>query len=440
MLNASIKHKATNVISTLQDKDALAGILASLRAAYACDENTVETRIKTLREACRIGDVSRLFETTDIRKYTITALRDYYAGGSMLTRTQAKLLKEIAEALDPESRLVFGHQRKAFLPPEILDFERVSRASKPLSIAIYFRGKFFPTSRPHDLAYRLASAFESGGARCHLVDPDDESSDIPDTDIALIDDPHVFRKSPAEKRQFLERVRERTRVMVMFEMDPWARGLAERIKHNRDLYDRIWAMMPSLCDENGRIEGLKASCILFPVGASEVFSQHALPEERMHRADIGFCGGIEEFNFLRYFWVIGALGLNTAPKIMVTNHYPDQKDVVSSLHEYVSKLASTYACLNFVRRADKRVSMVGRTSDALRLRQLLVQERSAEVGYYLRAGDHFLDFSNLDELENICETLGKKESNYEDIRINGSRYFEQNYSDQAIVRHIATWV
>ena len=92
-----------------------------------------------------------------------------------------------------------------------------------------------------------------------------------------------------------------------------------------------------------------------------------------------------------------------------------------------------------MRRADKRVSMVGRTSDALRLRQLLVQERSAEVGFYLRAGEHFLDFSSLDELEDICETLDMKNSRYENIRINGARHFEQNYSDQAIVRHIATW-
>jgi len=437
--NACVEHKASNLITALQEKDALAGILASLRAAYACDEKTVKKLTENLVKNRHIIEVTRLFETTDIRKYTITVLRDFYANGSKLTRTQAKLLTEVADALDPESHVVFGHERKILRSPEVLNFEQVSKLPKSLSVAIYFRGKFFPTSRPHDLAYRLATAFEFAGATCHLVDPDEENRDIPNVDIALIDDPHVFRKSSEKKRQFLERVRERSRVMVMFEMDPWARGLSERISLNSDLYDRVWAMMPSLRDEDSRIEGLKASCILFPVGAPEVFSQHALPTERIQRADIGFCGGVEEFNFLRYFWVIGALGLKTAPKIMITNHYPDQKDVLSSLHDYVSKLASTYACLNFVRRADKRVSMVGRTSDALRLRQLLVQERSAEVGFYLRAGEHFLDFSSLDELENICETLDMKNSRYENIRINGARHFEQNYSDQAIVRHIATW-
>ena len=59
--------------------------------------------------------------------------------------------------------------------------------------------------------------------------------------------------------------------------------------------------------------------------------------------------------------------------------------------------------------------------------------------FYLRAGEHFLDFSSLDELENICETLDMKNSRYENIQINGARHFEQNYSDQAIVRHIVTW-
>jgi hypothetical protein len=424
----------------LQGKDPLAGILASLRAAYTCDEDTLNKLIKQLQTPSSYHEVLRLFKSTDIRKYTICTLRDYYASGAELDRTQAALLRTVAEALDPESDAVFGADKNQEREPEILKFEQDPQGATSLSVSIYFRGKFFPTSRPHDLAYRLASAFDSVGGSCHLVDPDQDNMNFPKSDIALVDDPHVFRKSPKEKRRFLESIREHSRVMVMFEMDPWARGLTERITANRDLYDRVWAMMPSLRDADGKIDGLPASCILFPVGAPDVFSRFALPADRVDGGDIGFCGGIEEFNFLRYFWVVGTLGLKHPPKIMITNHYPDQKDVSSSLLEYVSKLASTYACLNFVRRADKRVSMVGRTSDALRLRQLLVQERSAEVGYYLRAGEHFLDFANLDELDDICEALSARDARYEDIRVAGAQYFERNYSDQAIVSHMATWL
>lgn len=436
----SSDHPAAKLIASLQGKDPLAGIVASLRAAYACDADTVNELIKQLQTPSACHEVLRLFKSTDIRKYTISALRDYYASGHELSRNQAALLRTVAEAFDPESDAVFGADKKREREPDILKFEQDPQGAKSLSVSIYFRGQFFPTSRPHDLAYRLASAFESTGGSCHLVDPDQDNIEFPKSDIALIDDPHVFRKSPNEKRRFLENVREHSRVMVMFEMDPWARGLTERISANRELYDRIWAMMPSLRDADGKIDGLPASCILFPVGAPDVFSRLALPADRVDGGDIGFCGGIEEFNFLRYFWVVGALGLKHPPKIMITNHYPDQKDAASSLLEYVSKLSSTYACLNFVRRADKRVSMVGRTSDALRLRQLLVQERSAEVGYYLRAGEHFLDFADLSELEDICEALSARDAKYEDIRIAGAQYFERNYSDQAIVSHMGTWL
>ena len=110
----------------------MAGILVNLRAEYACDENTVKKLIKNLEEPRYIAEVARLFETTDIRKYTITASRDFYASGSNLTRIQAMLLSEVAKALDPESHVVFGHVEKLSHSPEILNFEKVSKAPKSL--------------------------------------------------------------------------------------------------------------------------------------------------------------------------------------------------------------------------------------------------------------------------------------------------------------------
>ena len=132
--NACVEHKASNLITALQEKDALAGILASLRAAYACDEKTVKKLTENLVKTRHIIEVTRLFETTDIRKYTITALRDFYANGLKLTRTQAKLLTEVADALDPESHVVFGHERKILRDPEILNFSKFQSCQNPCQL------------------------------------------------------------------------------------------------------------------------------------------------------------------------------------------------------------------------------------------------------------------------------------------------------------------
>lgn len=422
-------------------KDALAAALAALGAAYGSDRAAVEHHMRTLSSPSMAPDLAQLFGKFDLRKFMLAALRDFHAQGDTLSVEQATLLRAVSETLDPQAANVFARQPETGSPPQRISFDHETKPPlRPIRIAIYFRGEFFPNSRPHDLAYRFASGFETAGATCRLKNPDHDPHDIADCDIALIDDPHVFRKSDTDKRAFLERVRKRSARMVMLEMDPWARGRTARIAANRDLYDLVWAMMPSLLDVQGRIDGMKASAMMFPVGAPALFDAHADAAVSAGPRGIGFCGGIEEFNFYRYYWVVGAAAMAHRPTIDITNHHADGLSVETSLDRYVRRLGATYACLNFVRRANGRTSMVGRTADALRLGRLLVQERAAETSYYLTAGEHFVDFFDLGELGEICRRLSEGGGAYEPIRANGRIFFDQVYSDGAVLRHMATWL
>jgi len=439
LIDAAGRRAYTDKFGPLISGDPLAGAIAALAAIYAGDGDTADTLMDQLVATAPAGAFQKLFGTSDLRKFMMAALRDYYANGHVLDGPTASRLKAFSASFDPESRHVFdppAYQDRD-VPLQRFDYER--KAPKGLSVGIYFRSKFYPTSRPHDLAYRFQTAFEGAGAISEIVEPDKEPDRFIKCDIALIDDPHIFRKSADDKRRFIEQARRHAKCLVMIEMDPWAAGRSERLAANRDMYDVVWAMMPSLMDPDGMIDGLKASCMLFPVGAPDIFQRHRRTSPEMAGEDIKFCGGIEEYNFYRYFWIVGALAGEHAPVIEVTNHGDDGLGIADSLDRYVKRLGSSHACLNFVRRATGDVSMVGRTSDALCLEQLLVQEASTEVRPYLSPGEHFLQFSTLEELDEICARLGAGRSAYEDIRRAGASYFDAHYADDAVLRHMATW-
>lgn len=414
-------------------------MLAALSFIYAGEYDRADAHMKYLSTGLSAETSGDIFARTDMRKFMLAALRDYYAKGHDLTRETAEHLAQFSRLFDPQSSNVFDPAPciDGEVPLTTYAYER--QAPDNLKIGLYFRSKFYPTSRPHDLAYRFHSAFVGAGAKSEIAEPDREPDRFVDCDIALVDDPHIFRKSQSEKRAFLEGVRKHTKCMVMVEMDPWAAGRRERAEANADIYDRVWAMMPSLLGSDGKIGGMAASTILFPVGAPEVFTRYRREDSMSPGDAISFCGGVEEYNFYRYFWIVGARSLHHAPEIRVTNHSPDDLSIEESLGQYVKRLAASHACLNFVRRATGEVSMVGRTSDALCLRQLLVQEASAEVRPYLKPGEHFLQFRALDELDDICGRLMADRREFEDVRLRGAAYFDAHYSDDAIVRHIATW-
>jgi len=439
IIDAEGRRGFTDKFGPLVAGDPLAGVISTLGAIYDGDGDTADALMDHLAAAAPEGSFPKLFGTSDLRKFMMAALREYYAGGKTLDGPTAARLKAFSASFDPESRHVFEPPAYRDKDVPLHRFDYAPKAPKGLSVGIYFRSKFYPTSRPHDLAYRFQTAFAGAGALSEIVEPDKEPDRFIKCDIALIDDPHIFRKSADDKRRFIEQARRHAKCLVMIEMDPWAPGRRERLAANRDLYDVVWAMMPSLIDADGMIDGLKASCMLFPVGAPDIFRRHRRTSPEMPGEDIKFCGGIEEYNFYRYFWIVGALAGKHPPTIEVTNHGVDGLSVADSLGHYVKRLGSSHACLNFIRRATGETSMVGRTSDALCLEQLLVQEASTEVRPYLMPGEHFLQFRTLDELDDICARLNADKRVFEDIRHAGASYFDAHYSDDAVLRHMATW-
>ena len=185
------------------------------------------------------------------------------------------------------------------------------------------------------------------------------------------------------------------------------------------------------------LHGLPLILIPFPVGAPAIFDRHSKPGGVEGQAPITFHGGVEPYNFYRYYWVLAGSAMAHPPRFNVTSHDDDGLGVMDSLDRYVGLLAGSYACLNLLMRADGRTMLVGRSSDALRLGQLLVQERSADMRSYFTPGEEFLEFGNVEQLENICARLANGER-YSAVRKAGVEVFAAKYADDPVLRHLVT--
>ncbi|MGA0345662.1 MAG: glycosyltransferase [Alphaproteobacteria bacterium] len=419
--------------------DPLAASLGMMAYAY---ENNAGALAETLSKARRVlmsSEVADLLDRADLRKYQLAAFREYFREKKVMEPSIAKGLLTFSKEFDPKFSWAFS-EASTSQQPRLREFEKVTQASPGISISIFFRHKFYPGSRPHDLPYRFASGLESVGAKCTILDPDIDLQELGYSDITLVDDTNIHRKDEKLKRNFLESIRTKTKKLVMLEMDPWGEGLERRIKSNRDIYDLVWAMSPDLLDQDDQIFGLDASVMLFPCGAPDVFARHRYQKGSAPAQGLKFCGGVEEFNFPRYFWLLSILERGDLFDVRVTNHDQDNKTAADSFDDYLFSLSDRYGCLNFLKRSTGEKILVGRTSDALNLGVLLVQEQADIVSAYLRPGEHFLEFSDPQRLIEIGEILKFNPKEFEDIRLSGEQFFQANYSDQEVLKHMCSWL
>jgi hypothetical protein len=421
-------------------RSAVATALGSIAMAYG--GNYVDAgRLTELSVATAPPDrFQHLYNKADLRKFIMACLRDHFAGGEDLSPALSRALLHLSNATDTKSKMIYREPSKSGASRSPINFDYARRRPDKLKIIIYTRTYYFhPNSRLHDIGPRIQSAFDGDGVECKIVDPDDMEIEHEHCDLALIDDTYVYRKDVKEKRAFLERIRKVAGKMAMLEMDPWAPGLEQRIQSNRDIYDFVWAMAPALTfDDDKSIGGLPITLMPFPVGAGRSFDRFAIDGRLDGLAPIKFSGGVEEYNYYRYFWTLAASSFNNPPKFNITNHDVDGLTALESLERYIERLAGSYACLNFVMRGDGSRAVVGRSFDSLRLSQLLVQERCDDMHAYLEPGNHYLEFDCVSELEEICGQLNGQPNRFDIIRRAGVDTFNKRYSDAAVLRHIIT--
>jgi len=408
--------------------DPLAGALDVLIAIYAGDT------ARAMRALARLdGDpaaLSRLMAENELRKLTVACFRHALASGP-LDRAKATLLLDFARRFDPAfARLSCPPAPET--SPNLLAFDYVKQVSPKLRIVLLCAKP--GAARSHDLADRLASAFTTEEATCAMLPGEADASEIGPNDLVLVDEGTVFRKDPARQQAHLDKVRKVAKRMGRLIPDPWGKGFREQLERGADRYDFHWAMSPTLRQETA-IPPEKFCLIPFPTGFGRLFDE---VRARAPAADLGFCGTIEDYNVHRYFWMLAALAGDARLAIDLTSQQPDGLGVAESLKVYLARLLSTGACLSLTMRSTGDRIMVGRTFDVLRGGRLLVQEYTPDARYYLKPGEDFVEVRDAGELKEVGERA--RSGAYEPIRAQGAATFARAYSDQAVVRHLATWV
>lgn len=411
--------------------DPLAGAFDFLAAAYAGDAARARTAMARLDTGKGARSVSRLFAENDFRKLLVGCFRHALEGGT-LDPGKAGLLLDFARRFDPVfDAFSRGGSAQAAVPTR-LAFDYAGRVPPTLSIVVLVPGG--ASARSYDLGQRLLSAFTGAGVVCRLVPSESDPGEIGAADLVLVDENTVFRKDPEKQQAHLDRLRQVARRLGRLVPDPWGKGFREQLARGIDRYDLVWAMAPTLRDA-APIAGEKFCLIPFPSGFARVFDGIAaaapLPA-------IGFCGAIEDYNHHRYFWLLSALAGAMDLKIALTSQQPDGLDVEASYGLYLERLLETAACLSLTMRSTGDRILVGRTFDVLRGSRLLIQEYTPDARFYLAPGEDFVEIQGAEDLREVHGRF--RAGDYEAVRRQGAETFRRAYSDDAVIRHLATFL
>ncbi len=422
-------------------RDALCGALDVLLSAYANDLAGARQTLDGLAEPRTQQELRALFERKNLRKVFIACFRAALAGQG-LEREQAKLLLDFAAQFDDAYRKTFAPSPEdarglAEPPPAPIEFPYARTSAAPgLRVVLLFESNMVaPGPRNHDLGDRIQSAFVRAGIDCRLLLPHTDAEQIPEADLIILNEDALFPRDEARKREQVARIRKRARKFVRLIGDPWGHWLEPSLKDRAHFYDFLWTLAPSMRAREAEL-GRPIWLIPFPTGFDDVFATvPSVPAEPR----MSFVGAVEDYNLVRYYWLL--FGLTLAPQIgvTVTSQRYDGLPVGESLRRYLDKLLATRACLNLTMRATGQRIVIHRGFDILKGGRLLVQEYAADVRHYLTPGRHFLEFHRPEDLARINETLGENDGHAAIVR-QGAEFFRARYSDDAIVRHILTWL
>lgn len=410
--------------------DPLSGAIDFLLATYAGDGARAKQVLARLGESMKAKALSALFAENELRKLTVACFRRASDAGA-LDGSKAALLLEFAERFDPAFGLLAAGMAEP-RPVQRVSFDYVDRVSEKLRVVVLASSA---TPRPHDLAIRVVSAFAASGVSCTLMPSETDPAEIGPNDLVLIDEDSAFRKDPVKRLAHLDGVRKVAKRLGRILPDPWGWDFNGRVARSADRYDFFWAMAPSL-RETAPVRPEKLCLIPFPTGFGREFDE--VGRTVKPQAGVGFCGAIEDYNVHRYFWLLAALAGQSGLRVSVTSQQLDGLDLEQSIRRYLGRLLGTEACLSLTMRSTGDRIVVGRTFEVLRGGRLLVQEYTPDARHYLTPGEDFVEIRDAGDLGAVRDRLAS--GGFAGIRAQGAETFQRAYSDQAIVRHLATWI
>ncbi|HCE66581.1 MAG: hypothetical protein A2X82_05830 [Geobacteraceae bacterium GWC2_55_20] len=395
-------------------------------------------------ECIQLADKLDFSEITDEDSLLLVLIlfSKFYEHG-LVGHYNANSLKHLLTAICPGALLAHKQFKEPFSPPTLIKLDYSHDISSSVSGAI-FTGEFTlgPNSRKSEIGYRIKKALISQGWAVSIFPVTDVRgySSVNIKDFALID---VFAFQLLEVEDIcniLSLLRRSFRKIILFDADVWAGRFDDMLRAISSHIDYIWGFTADwrLIDE----PVFKGRSILFPnFGGFDHLEKIITAPLDWNSCTFNFTGAVQSYNLNRIYWLLEIIHRNLPLKIKITNpEIDDGLDPASSQQMYAQVVAATHAAINLTTRTDGSRIVTGRSLEVISLNRLLIQENCPAFNRYFVEGEHFLEFSDTDELDTIIEFLGSHPKTAQKVCSLGHRFYLDRYSCKKLVEHFQTFL
>lgn len=380
----------------------------------------------------------------DIFEYVAVLWAQYERVSDSLSKEQAVLINSLFDAIGGKN--VFSAFATCSISPQSRKQPRVYHMA-PLSrngrdVFLVTRANAWESglSRPSDITLRLKESFTRGGWRAHLIAPEritevrgqsGSPSPLVILDIESIGAQKavsLLEKAPASSRK----------VALYLDMSRLTPGPEWDACH--ELSDVVWCSSHSADQEEWLSESGKWTDFPIPVGLTEE-TRLSLVHLREKSRDWKplFVGSIERTNLPRIIYLINSK-IRPSFIFQTTTAFAGDSAAPLGYIDYLKALCNSRVNLDLSQRYSGLHQITGRINEVIATKGLLIREHCHTVSAWYTAGEHFLSFSNLAELEAITEELLVKPPTYNDIARNAYDYYCKNYTEQCLTAHLSTFL
>jgi len=355
----------------------------------------------------------------------------------------ADALKHILMAICPEALLAHARQLETFAQGPPIEFDYSRTINQSVRGTVFFNEfRFGDGSRKNEAGYRIQKALSSKEWDVSLLSNAaiHNYSITTQKDFAIIDLLAFYGMTPDAISSILSKMRCYFRKIILVDVDAWAGRYNKLLRIVADQIDYVWGFTNNWCLLNEPIFSNK--CILFPcIGGLDHLDAMAKSPLNWNACEFNFTGSVQAYNLNRISWILGFIDRKLPIEINITDPtIDDGLDLSNSQHRYAQKLATTHASINLITRRDGARPPTGRSFEVISLHRLLVQESCPEFHSYFVKGDHFLEFSGIEELDMIIDFVRSHPKTAQRVCSQGFDFYKDRYSCNKLVEHIQTFL
>lgn len=445
-----ITHYIDHFLYTISHPE-IAQILSSSISVEAIKNADVETKLMSLGGLFSSGKLDECIQLASLLDFSDITVEDsslfvlivfnkFHEHG-LADQRHANALKHILTAICPRALLAHNRFKKPFSQAPLITLDYSPTISSSVSGAVFFSEFIFaPGSRKCEVGYRIQRAFTSQGWDVSLFTISEirQYSSAVQKDFVIIDVFAFHQMAYESICTVLSGLKRFFRKIIMVDTDVWAGRSDEMLRSISGHIDYVWGFTAEWClvDE----PKFKGRSILFPgFGGFDHLKSIIEATLDWNTCTFNFTGSVQSYNLNRISWLLEFIQRDLPVEIQITNpEIDDGLDPAYSQQMYAQEVAATHAAINLTTRTDGSRIVTGRSFEVISLNRLLIQESCPAFNRYFVEGEHFLEFSDIDELATIIEFLRSHPKTAHSLCSRGHRFYEDHYSCKKLVEHVQT--